>query len=71
MLYLYYIIFKIEKGENMTINKNVEKYLWITAVSFVTYLFLSSFIVSSSFLDLVYLIILYAVILFIKLLDRK
>lgn len=55
----------------MTSNKNVERYLWISAVMFVTYLLLSSFIVSKNFLDLAYLIILYIFIICVKLVDRK
>ena len=40
----------------MTANKNIEKYLCISAVMFITYLFLGSFIVSKDFFDLGYLI---------------
>lgn len=50
----------------MSTNKNVEKYLWITAVLFVTYLFLGSFIVSRSLSDLLYLVILYSTMIFVK-----
>lgn len=50
----------------MTTDKNIEKYLWITAVIFLTYLFLGSFIVSKSYSDLLYLIILYITIFIIK-----
>lgn len=50
----------------MTTNKSIEKYLWISAVLFVTYLFLGSFIISKDLSDLFYLIILYATLLFIK-----
>ena len=50
----------------MTTNKNIEKYLWISAVLFVTYLFLGSFIISKDLSDLFYLIVLYATLLFIK-----
>ena len=57
---------KIEKGDFMTTNKNIEKYLWISAVLFVTYLFLGSFIVSKNLYDLLYLIILYGTMAFIK-----
>ena len=52
----------------MTTNKSVEKYLWITAVLFVTYLFLGSFIVSKDFIDLIYLLILYGTMITIKIL---
>lgn len=55
----------------MTNNKNVERYLWISAVMFVTYLLLGSFIVSKNLLDLAYLITLYAFIIFIKITDKK
>ena len=50
----------------MTTNKSIEKYLWISAVLFVTYLFLGSFIISKDLSDLFYLIVLYATLLFIK-----
>ena len=50
----------------MTTNKNIEKYLWISAVLFVTYLFLGSFIVSRDLIDLSYLIILYGTLIFIR-----
>ena len=43
----------------MTTNKNVERYLWILVVLFVTYLLLGSFIVSKNYLELGYLIVLY------------
>lgn len=55
----------------MTNNKNVERYLWISTVVFVTYLLLGSFIVSKNFLDLAYLIILYVILISVKLLDKK
>lgn len=50
----------------MTTNKSIERYLWILAVLFVTYLFLGSFIISKNISDLVYLIILYGTIVMIK-----
>ena len=50
----------------MTTNKSIEKYLWISAVLFVTYLFLGSFIISKDLSDLFYLIILYGTLVFIK-----
>ena len=50
----------------MTTDKNIEKYLWILTVLFVTYLFLGSFIVSKDFSALIYLIILYSSIILIK-----
>lgn len=55
----------------MTTGKNIEKYLWITAVLFITYLFLGSFIVSRNFLELAYLIILYSFIGIVKLAGRN
>ena len=51
----------------MTTNKSIERYLWISAVLFVTYLFLGSFIVGGDLFDIIYLIILYATIIFVKL----
>ena len=62
---------EIEKGENMSNNKNVEKYLWISAVMFVTYLLLGSFIVSKNYLELGYLITLYVFLLIAKLSNKK
>ena len=50
----------------MTTNKNIEKYLWISAVIFITYLFLGSFIISKKISELIYLIILYITILINK-----
>ena len=55
----------------MTTNKNVERYLWISAVMFVTYLLLGSFVVSGNLLELVYLIILYAFIIVFKVVNNK
>lgn len=55
----------------MANNKNVERYLWISAVMFVTYLLLGSFIVSKNLLDLFYLIILYVFIIIVKIVDKK
>ena len=65
------MFFRIEKGEIMTTNKNFEKYLWISAVTFVTYLLLGSFIVSGNLLELGYLIILYVFIISIKIVSKK
>ena len=62
---------EIEKGENMSNNKNVERYLWISAVMFVTYLLLGSFIVSKNYLELGYLITLYVFLLIAKLSNKK
>lgn len=59
-------VFKREKGDNMTIDKNVEKVLWMFAVMFATYLLIGSFIVSRNILDIVYLVILYTSIIIIK-----
>ncbi len=50
----------------MTIDKNVEKVLWMFAVMFATYLLIGSFIVSRNILDIVYLVILYTSIIIIK-----
>ena len=55
----------------MITNKNVEKYLWISVVTFLTYLLLGSFIVSKDFLDLGYLIVFYSFITFVKISDKK
>lgn len=61
----------IEKGEIMTTNKNVERYLWISAVMFVTFLLSGSFIISRNFLELAYLITLYVFIIIVKLISSK
>jgi len=55
----------------MTTNKNVEKYLWVLVVMFVTYLFLGSFIVSRNISDLAYLIVLYSAIIIAKINEKK
>ena len=55
----------------MTTNKNVERYLWISSVMFVTYLLLSSFIVSKNYLELGYLVVLYTSIIIGKILDNR
>lgn len=55
----------------MTTNKNVERYLWISTVMFVTYLFLGSFIISKNFLELGYLVILYIFIIIAKIIDNR
>ena len=55
----------------MTIEKNVERYLWILAVSFITFLLLGSFILSRNLLELAYLIILYAFLIVIKIVSGK
>ena len=47
----------------MITNKNMEKYLIISAIAFITYLLLGSFIVGGSILELLYLIMFYAVII--------
>ena len=52
-------------------NKNVERYLWISAVSFITFLLLGSFILSRNLLELAYLIILYAFLIVIKIVSSK
>ena len=55
----------------MTTNKNVERYLWISSVMFVTYLLLSSFIVSKNLLELGYLFVLYTIIIIAKIIDNR
>ena len=50
----------------MTTQKNVGKYLWIAAVTFITYLLLGSFIVSKDLADIIYLVILYTTIIYVK-----
>jgi hypothetical protein len=55
----------------MTNSKNVEMYLWITAVVFVTYLLLSSFIVSKNYLELGYLIVLYGFLITARIINKK
>ena len=55
----------------MTTNKNVERYLWISAVSFITFLLLGSFILSRNLLELAYLIILYAFLIVVKIVSSK
>ena len=55
----------------MITNKSIEKYLWISILIFLTYLFLGSFIVSCDFLDLAYLLIIYLFIGTVKLINRK
>ena len=52
-------------------NSSVEKYLWILSVSFITYLFLGSFIISRNISDLIYLILLYAVITLVKISNKN
>lgn len=55
----------------MTTNKNVERYLWISSVMFVTYLLLSSFIVSKNYLELGYLVVLYIFIIVGKIIEKR
>lgn len=55
----------------MITNKNIEKYLWISTILFITYLLLGSFIVSKDLLDLGYLVVLYIFLLSNKFLDKK
>ena len=50
------------KGEDMITNKNTEKYLVISAIIFITYLLLGSFVVSKNVLELIYLIVFYVFI---------
>jgi len=63
MLYSYCRVNYIEKGEKMITNKNREKYLLISAIAFITYLLLGSFVVSGNFVELGYLIIFYVFII--------
>ena len=46
----------------MITQKNRDKYLIISAIAFITYLLLGSFVVSRNFLELAYLLTMYAVI---------
>lgn len=55
----------------MITNNNIEKYLWIAAVTFITYLLLGSFIISNNFVELIYLMILYLLITVVKLISSK
>lgn len=55
----------------MTTNKNIEKYLWILTVLFITYLLVGSFVVSSNFIDLAYLLVLYYSIFRVKKISSK
>ena len=71
MIYCFCCAFRIEKGEIMTTDKNVERYLWILAVSFITFLLLGSFILSRNLFELAYLIILYIFIVVVKLISTK
>ena len=71
MLYWDCCVFKGRKGDNMTINKNVEKVLWMFSVMFITYLLVGSFIVSRNILDIVYLVILYTSMIVIKFANRS
>lgn len=47
----------------MITNKNREKYLLISAIAFITFLLLGSFVVSRNFLELGYLIVFYMFII--------
>jgi len=55
----------------MVTSKNVNKYLWLTSLIFITYLFIGSFIVSRDWLDLGYLILLYSFIVTVRLTCRN
>ena len=46
----------------MITNKNTEKYLVISAIIFITYLLLGSFVVSKNILELIYLVVFYVFI---------
>lgn len=54
----------------MITNNKVEKYLVISAIAFITYLLLGSFVVSRNYFELLYLIVFY-VFVFIKLIFYK
>ena len=47
----------------MTNKISLEKALWYCVVSFVTFLFLGSFLISGSIMDLIYLVMLYLTLL--------
>lgn len=47
------------------------KYLWMSVVMFVTYLFLGSFIISKNMFDILYLIILYLCIISVSIYNKK
>ena len=47
----------------MITRKIGEKYLLISAIAFITYLLLGSFVVSRNFLELIYLVVFYTVII--------
>ena len=47
----------------MITNQKMEKYLLISAIAFITYLLLGSFVVSGNFVELGYLIIFYVFII--------
>ena len=47
----------------MITNKNREKYLLISAIAFITFLLLGSFVVSRNFFELTYLIVFYMFII--------
>lgn len=47
------------------------KYLWMSVVMFVTYLFLGSFIISKNMFDILYLIILYLFIISVSIYNKK
>ena len=45
---------------------SIGKYLWMSVVMFVTYLFLGSFIISKNLFDIIYLAVLYFFIVISK-----
>ena len=51
------------KGDNMVTNEKTEKFLIISAIAFITYLLLGSFVVSGDFVELGYLILFYIFII--------
>ena len=55
----------------MITNKNVERYLLISAVMFVSFLLLGSFVISKNIIELAYLITLYIFIIVVKIISGK
>ena len=60
---MLYSISDYRKGDNMITNEKTEKYLIISAIAFITYLLLGSFVVSKNFFELGYLVIFYMFII--------
>ncbi len=51
--------------------ENTGRYLWLSVVLFITYLFLGSYLMSKDILELIYLGILYMFLIYISLVKRK